>query len=139
MRIRELLIVAVLIGCGARSAPSVAPAPDEPAPAEPVTPAEPASPAEVTPPAPPTETASGPAAAGQPDGAACQAADECASGVCEGQGCDANQPGTCMARQRACTRDLRAYCGCDGVTFKTSGSCPGRRYQARGACPASTP
>ncbi|MEZ4366156.1 MAG: hypothetical protein R2939_07690 [Kofleriaceae bacterium] len=68
------------------------------------------------------------------DGAACLAAADCASGVCEGLGCDASAPGVCAPAQRACTRDLRAYCGCDGQTFRTSGSCPGRRYARAGAC-----
>ena len=39
------------------------------------------------------------------------------------------------ARQRKCTLDLRPYCGCDGVTFRTSGSCPGQRFSARAECP----
>lgn len=71
----------------------------------------------------------------RPDGAACLDASDCASGVCEGLGCTDDQPGVCVARARACTKDLRPYCGCDGATFRTSGSCPGRRYQAKGPCP----
>ena len=70
----------------------------------------------------------------RPDGAACLAATDCASGVCEGQGCGVSSPGTCAPARRACTKDLRPYCGCDGKTFRTSGSCPGRRYQAKGEC-----
>lgn len=67
------------------------------------------------------------------DGDACTTADQCASGVCEGEGCgDAN--GVCAPRNRACTKDLRAYCGCDGQTFRTSGSCPGQRFSHRGEC-----
>jgi hypothetical protein len=69
------------------------------------------------------------------EGAACLTADDCDSGVCEGEGCGDEQPGTCAPAQRGCTRDLRAYCGCDGATFRTSGSCPGQRYAAPGACP----
>lgn len=96
-----------------------------------------------TPPSPPPEelgtaavAGSGAAAAtSRADGAACLAASECASGVCEGQGCDAATPGTCAPRSRACTRDLRAYCGCDGKTFHTSGSCPGQRFSSKGECP----
>ena len=42
--------------------------------------------------------------------------------------------GKCAPKNRACTKDLRAYCGCDGQTFKASGSCPGQRYSAKGAC-----
>ncbi len=71
------------------------------------------------------------------DGADCLAADECVSGICEGQGCADNQPGKCMPRARGCTRDLRSYCGCDGKTFQTSGSCPGRRFASRGRCEGS--
>ncbi|HEU4612759.1 MAG TPA: hypothetical protein VFS15_11805 [Kofleriaceae bacterium] len=141
MRIRELLIAAVLIGCGPRSAPNSAPAPTEPAtPTEPAPPSEPGPATEPGPasePAPQDEPAQ--AAGAAADGAACLAGTDCASGVCEGQGCDPHLPGTCMPKARACTRDLRAYCGCDGVTFKTSGSCPGRRFAARGACSASAP
>lgn len=70
----------------------------------------------------------------RPDGATCFVAEDCASGVCEGQGCSETRPGTCAPAQRACTRDLRPYCGCDGVTFRTSGSCPGRRYASASAC-----
>jgi len=68
------------------------------------------------------------------DGAACLQASDCASGTCEGVGCGASAPGTCAPRARPCTRDLRAYCGCDGATFRTSGSCPGQRYAHAGAC-----
>jgi hypothetical protein len=82
------------------------------------------------PPAPPPVT---PPTAGA-DGAACTQPVDCASGVCEGQGCGADTPGVCVAAQRACTKDLREYCGCDGQRFRASGSCPGRRYQDGSAC-----
>ena len=78
-----------------------------------------------------------PPALKKPDGAACLLGDECGSGVCEGQGCGADQPGKCMPRARGCTRDLRTYCGCDGKTFQASGSCPGRRFAARDKCEGS--
>jgi hypothetical protein len=71
-----------------------------------------------------------------PAGAPCLLASECESGICEGEGCGPDAPGVCAAKSRACTRDLRSYCGCDGVTFRGSGSCPGKRFAARGACPA---
>ena len=83
---------------------------------------------------PPTGQATPPA--GGTDGASCLAAGDCASGVCEGQGCGDDQPGTCAPLNRGCTRDLRPYCGCDGVTFRTSGSCPGQRFADHGECPA---
>jgi hypothetical protein len=72
------------------------------------------------------------------EGGACLDGAECASGVCEGQGCGPDQPGTCVPRARRCTKDLREYCGCDGQTFRGSGSCPGRRFMDRRACPAPT-
>jgi hypothetical protein len=68
------------------------------------------------------------------DGDACLASSECASGTCEGQGCGPDEPGVCAPAKRGCTRDLRPYCGCDGQTFRTSGSCPGRRYEKKGEC-----
>ncbi len=68
------------------------------------------------------------------DGGACERGEQCASGICEGQGCGAERKGVCMSQNRRCTRDLRAFCGCDGQTFRASGSCPGRRYSARAAC-----
>ena len=83
------------------------------------------------PPAPPDAA---PASTGGAEGASCLSGSDCASGVCEGAGCGDDQPGTCAAAQRACTRDYAAYCGCDGQTFHGSGSCPGQRYSARGEC-----
>lgn len=88
---------------------------------------------------PPENSGSGATAEPKPDGAACLAAADCESGVCEGEGCAANTPGKCAPKSRACTRDLRPYCGCDGKTFRTSGSCPGQRFSARQACPSSSP
>lgn len=76
-----------------------------------------------------------PTAAPAPDGARCLAAADCASGICEGLGCGDDAPGTCAPAARACTKDLRTYCGCDGQTFRGSGSCPGKRFSARAACP----
>ena len=134
MQMRELLIAALLMACGPRSA-STPPAPADPAPTESPTPTEPAPAEPATPPTPPTAPPTG----SQADGGPCLQADDCASGVCEGQGCDASTPGVCAAKQRGCTRDLRQYCGCDGTTFQASGSCPGKRYKAKGACAASAP
>ena len=68
------------------------------------------------------------------EGAPCLSAEGCASGVCEGQGCDDATPGVCAASDRMCTRDARQYCGCQGETFVGSGSCPGQRYAAPGPC-----
>ena len=90
----------------------------------------------------PTGQAGGPVASSGPgagtgkgvrDGGACERGDQCASGVCEGEGCGPDRKGVCMSQNRSCTRDLRAFCGCDGQTFRASGSCPGRRFSARAA------
>ena len=67
------------------------------------------------------------------DGSACSNGGECASGTCEGMGCGPGQ-GRCMPAQRACTRDLRVYCGCDGKEFRASGGCPGQVFLHHGAC-----
>jgi hypothetical protein len=68
------------------------------------------------------------------EGADCTSADQCDSGVCEGKGCDAATPGKCVAKARRCTRDMAVFCGCDGKTFRGSGTCPGARFSAKGAC-----
>lgn len=73
-------------------------------------------------------------ATGRADGEACTSAEQCEGGVCEGEGCGDDQPGVCTSNKRACTRDYRAYCGCDGTTFHGSGSCPGQRFSHRGEC-----
>jgi hypothetical protein len=70
----------------------------------------------------------------RPDGASCRVASDCASGICEGKGCG-DENGRCASKMRACTMDMAPYCGCNGKTFRTSGSCPGRRYKRRGECP----
>jgi len=131
---------------------SQAPPPSTPAPSRPidVTPdAAPASPGEGAPPAAGKTPSAPPAAAKTPTappaggektlaavGAACDSAADCETGVCEGEGCAPGR-GRCAAKNRSCTRDRRAYCGCDGNTFYSSGSCPGRRFASRGACGAA--
>lgn len=75
---------------------------------------------------------------GAPDGSACTVAADCASNLCEGRGCN-DRNGTCVAANRMCTRDLRSYCGCDGVTFAASGSCPGQRFAEANACRTAAP
>jgi hypothetical protein len=89
----------------------------------------------VTPAPPPAGPVTPPASAKAADGAACLAAADCESGICEGQGCDAGSPGKCAPRKRPCTMDYREYCGCDGKIFHGSGSCPGQRFQQRDGCP----
>lgn len=79
----------------------------------------------------PTTSAGG--AKGAKDGDACDKADDCASGVCEGEGCGPKQ-GKCAPKDRQCTMDLRPYCGCDGKSFQSGGNCPKKRYSKKGAC-----
>ncbi|MCB9562729.1 MAG: hypothetical protein H6709_03070 [Kofleriaceae bacterium] len=68
------------------------------------------------------------------EGAACVTGADCQSHTCEGVGCGDAPRGRCAPTRRACTRDLKVYCGCDGITFRASGSCPGRRFASVGAC-----
>jgi hypothetical protein len=110
--------VAVLAACPPQNGPQRSP--PSPAPSEGYT--------------PPPPVDSGPVKASPGIGDTCLSAADCASGVCEGQGCGDDTPGTCVEASRACTRDYREYCGCDGQTFHASGSCPGQRYAASGAC-----
>lgn len=116
-----------------------APAPTEPS-AGPATadPAEPAAEPTAEPtPAPGTDPTDAPkpqSAAPLPAGSACLDGAACASGVCEGEGCGDDTPGVCAPDRRACTRDARPYCGCDGQTFVAGGNCPLRRYAHKGAC-----
>jgi hypothetical protein len=128
-----------LAGCGGPAKAPGPPAPDE----TPPTTKDPGAVEDEPPlqPAPPPipETGGGGSVSGadprgRPDGATCLAAADCASGICEGEGCTDDRPGRCAPKSRACTRDLRQYCGCDGQTFGASGSCPGRRYAATGTC-----
>lgn len=129
MNLRHLALVAGVVGgvvALAACPPSNTPQPVPPSPAP--------SPGYEPPPSPPPE---GMPAIGAPAGAPCLASSECASGACEGQGCDA--PGTCAPADRSCTKDLREYCGCDGATFRSSGSCPGARYARAGSCEVPPP
>jgi hypothetical protein len=69
-------------------------------------------------------------------GEPCNTHDACASGICEGVGCGELE-GRCVpvSDVRECTDDFVSYCGCDGVTFGASGSCPDQRYAHVGECP----
>lgn len=68
----------------------------------------------------------------------CNTDADCGEGVCEGLGCGEGE-GVCAPKQRMCTRDLRTYCGCDGAEFRSSGSCPGKRFANEGPCATATP
>ncbi|MFT3700295.1 MAG: hypothetical protein QM831_44535 [Kofleriaceae bacterium] len=132
MRLGFVALISIFVAC--------TPAPPPPAP-------PPQPPAEAPPPPPPAATP--PVAEANPsdpppaetnhpvrgDGEQCFGNAECASGACEGLGCDQVHPGTCARTKRICTRDRRPYCGCDGKTFFSSSTCPGARYSAKGQCP----
>lgn len=140
---RALCLALLLVGCSQTSStsPPTTPAPmPEAAPAD--APADDANadvPDAGEAPAPPV--ADDPADPVQPAdptlgdaGSSCLSGADCASGVCEGEGCDASSPGTCAPEVRPCSRDRRPYCGCDGETFFTSSTCVGRRYASKGPC-----
>jgi len=66
---------------------------------------------------------------------ACTRDADCGEGeACIGPGCDGVVEGGQCRSTTMCTRDLQTYCGCDGTTFRGSGSCPGRPFRARAAC-----
>ena len=67
-------------------------------------------------------------------GESCDAGDDCSSGVCEGLGCGPGEGRCAPAGARTCTADAQNFWGCDGQTFVSSGSCPGRRYAYLGVC-----
>ncbi|MGE0545749.1 MAG: hypothetical protein AB7O24_28420 [Kofleriaceae bacterium] len=134
LRIVVLSLVIACSGSGA-NAPGPDPAETPPTTLDPGA-TEDRSPMPPTPIGPEAQRGAGAAATKQADGAACMVGTECASGVCEGEGCGEAQPGKCMPADRACTKDLREYCGCDGKTFRSSGSCPGQRFRARADCKA---
>lgn len=79
------------------------------------------------------EAAYGHCLSGRADGAPCSDGSQCRSGICEGMGCGPDEA-RCAPKERACTKDLVPYCGCDGMTFRSSSTCPGRPYRYRGAC-----
>jgi hypothetical protein len=57
-----------------------------------------------------------------------------ASQRCSGSGCFARW--TCVP-MGACTEDEVEYCGCDGLSFFDSSTCPRRPFMARGPCPTT--
>ncbi len=138
-RMRFAFLVLVVACSGQQSAGDPPPPPPDP-----VVVAPDAAPAVVVPP-PPADAAPVVVAPPPPDAAPelveddgeCHSNAECKSGVCEGAGCD-DGAAYCVSQQRACTADVRTYCGCDGKNFQGSGSCPGRIYDHRGACKAAS-
>ncbi len=66
----------------------------------------------------------------------CTANTPCSSGVCTGTSCE--DAWSCAPLEGGCTKDLVQYCGCDGVTFMDSGTCPTRPYSNKGACTTPT-
>jgi hypothetical protein len=66
-------------------------------------------------------------------GRTCTGVTGCGQGeLCQGpEGC--TTPWTC-GPSRPCTRDLAQFCGCNGVTFQGSSSCPPQPYKHKGPC-----
>jgi len=56
-----------------------------------------------------------------------------ATAFCLGQNTCRVRVGLCVA-SRPCTDDLVPYCGCDGVTFNDSSTCPQQNYVSTGPC-----
>ena len=70
----------------------------------------------------------------------CTTTADCARGLecLGGEGCSI--PWTCQpALGRPCTDDLAPFCGCNGMTFYGSSSCPSQPYLYRGSCDGPPP
>ena len=80
-----------------------------------------------------TSSAAEPSSDLRKDGASCSSSEECASGICQGQGCGADE-GACASQTMRCKRDRQAFCGCDNETFHASSNCPMKRYASTGPC-----
>jgi hypothetical protein len=68
-------------------------------------------------------------------GESCTHGQQCASGLCMGEGlegCGTGATGVCS--EAGCTKDLATYCGCNGFEFRGSGSCPNQQFAYRGPC-----
>jgi hypothetical protein len=73
-------------------------------------------------------------------GRVCASTSDCGRGeeCVGGEGCGV--PWTCQPQLgRPCTGDLAPFCGCDGVTFAGSSTCPQRPYAHRGPCDMPPP
>jgi hypothetical protein len=75
---------------------------------------------------------------GSGEGSGCTADYPCATGLsCFGDAC--SDMWQCMAHfddtvEHPCEPELMPYCGCDGVTFEASITCPDRPFAHPGAC-----
>lgn len=70
-------------------------------------------------------------------GEPCTDGRQCSSGLCMGaglEGCSRGSGGVCAEPGTGCTKDLATYCGCNGVEFRASGSCPNQQFAYRGPC-----
>lgn len=69
-----------------------------------------------------------------PEDTVCTVSSDCEDGfTCQGEpGC--GNVWTCQPAPALCTLDLVFYCGCDGRTFTSSGSCAGAQHDNVGAC-----
>ena len=75
-----------------------------------------------------------PAADLRDDGAGCSKGSECKSGICEGQGCEADQ-GKCAPKERECTGAKQQLCDCAGKTITVEkAACPGVTFKYPGPC-----
>ena len=64
----------------------------------------------------------------------CTADTPCVEGVCTPGAAVCGGPWHCALTGILCTDDLAPYCGCDGVEFRGSGTCPTRPFRHRGPC-----
>lgn len=81
----------------------------------------------------------GPCEAALEDGERCTDGRQCRSGQCLGEGLESCSPvasGVCGSQD--CTDDEMLYCGCNGVEFQASGTCPNRQFAYRGPCEAAS-
>jgi len=84
-------------------------------------------------------TSDGGTEAGTDDVPQCSSADPCQVGLtCSGQSCGGTW--RCLAHydepplEHPCAEELVQFCGCDGVTFEASETCPDRPWLHVGAC-----
>ena len=77
----------------------------------------------------------GPGLDAGPPGDVCTNAEPCTGGaICVGEGC--GETWSCVFTAMPCTDDAAPHCGCDGVTFYDSSTCPTQPFAHRGECGA---